>query len=248
MRTAGESLSLAENLQIPFRELANQYGYLKFDDSELSAITRLSQYIRLALDTNAKTVVEFMQRAWRLPTPDLIISVTGGGKQCNMSTHLRKTFQRGLVTAAATTSTERKFHSKDGVFFGTRGIDAWLITGGTNTGVIKEVGQALNNYRYKNRKHALDVPCIGIGSWRHTAGTEQLEQISRFSVNVNLENEISTANFSKPSMIEGAHTVGGPIASFLLRKSLALLFSRISRMNSAFVPTAFISRRRATGI
>lgn len=70
----------------------------------MSTVTRLSQYIRLALETNAKTVVEFMHRGWRLPTPDLIISVTGGGKQCNMSTHLRKTFQRGLVAAAATTS------------------------------------------------------------------------------------------------------------------------------------------------
>ena len=53
-------------------------------------------------------------------------------------------------------------------------IDAWLITAGTNTGVVKEVGEALNNFRYKNEKHALDVPCIGIGSWGYTAGKEQL--------------------------------------------------------------------------
>ncbi len=75
----------------------------------MSSVTRLSQYIRLALGTNAKTIVEFMQRGWRLPTPDLIISVTGGGKQCNMSTHLRKAFQRGLVAAAATTSKTKDF-------------------------------------------------------------------------------------------------------------------------------------------
>ncbi len=92
-------------------EITNQYGYLKFDYNELSSVTRLSQYIRLALGTNAKTVVEFMQRGWRLPTPDLIISVTGGGKQCNMSTHLRKAFQRGLVAAAATTSKSKDFYS-----------------------------------------------------------------------------------------------------------------------------------------
>jgi len=95
-----------------YRELTDQYGYLKFDFNDLGSITRLSQYIRLALGTNAKTVVEFMQRGWRLPTPDLIISVTGGGKQCNMSTHLRKTFQRGLVAAAATTSKNTKFNPK----------------------------------------------------------------------------------------------------------------------------------------
>ena len=53
--------------------------------------------------------------------------------------------------------------------------DAWLITAGTNAGVVKEVGEALSNYRYKNHKQGFDVPCIGIGSWGYTAGNEQLE-------------------------------------------------------------------------
>ncbi|CAF4701984.1 unnamed protein product [Rotaria sp. Silwood1] len=83
--------------------MTTQYGYLKFGDNVSDSNTRLSQYIRLALQTNAKTVVKFMQHGWRLPTPDLIISVTGSGKECNISAHLRKTFQRGLVAAAATT-------------------------------------------------------------------------------------------------------------------------------------------------
>jgi hypothetical protein len=84
--------------------VTKQYGYLKFDENKIDSRTRFSQYIRLALHTNATTVVEFMQYGWRLPTPDVIISVTGGGKQCNMSQHLRKTFQRVLVDAAASTS------------------------------------------------------------------------------------------------------------------------------------------------
>ena len=53
-------------------------------------------------------------------------------------------------------------------------LDAWLITAGTNAGVIKEVGQALNTYRYKTRAHGLEIPCIGIASWRYVAGNEQL--------------------------------------------------------------------------
>jgi hypothetical protein len=84
--------------------LTKQYGYLKFDEDELDSNTPLSQYIRLALQTNPTTVVEFMQYGWCLPTPNLIISVVGGGNLCNMSPHLRKTFQHGLVVAAATTS------------------------------------------------------------------------------------------------------------------------------------------------
>jgi len=40
---------------------------------------------------------------------------------------------------------------------------------------VKEVGEALNNYRYKNRQYGLDVHCIGIASWGYTAGNEQLD-------------------------------------------------------------------------
>ena len=86
------------------RELTTHYGYLKFDDNVLDSTTRLSQYMRLALQTSAETAVEFMRSGWQLPTPDLIISVTGGGRQCKISAHLQKTFQRGLVAAAAATS------------------------------------------------------------------------------------------------------------------------------------------------
>lgn len=41
---------------------------------------------------------------------------------------------------------------------------------------MKEVGQALNKYRYKNGIDGVDIPCIGIASWGYTAGKEQLER------------------------------------------------------------------------
>lgn len=44
--------------------------------------------------------------------------------------------------------------------------------------MIKEVGQALNKYRYKNRKNGLDIPCIGVASWGYTTGKEQLQRSS----------------------------------------------------------------------
>ncbi|CAF4208823.1 unnamed protein product [Rotaria sordida] len=135
--------------------------------------TRLSQYIRLSLNTNAAAVVKFMQKGWLLPKPDLIISVTGGAKNFDMSTRLRKIFQSGLISAAITTN-------------------AWLITAGTDAGVVKEVGEALNKYRYKNRKNDVDVPCIGIGSWGYTTENEQLDcQSTTFSTDANTTKEIS---------------------------------------------------------
>ncbi len=55
-------------------------------------------------------------------------------------------------------------------------LDAWIITAGTNAGVVKEVGEALNKYRYKNQVDGLDIPCIGIASWGYTAGNNQLDR------------------------------------------------------------------------
>ncbi|CAF3607748.1 unnamed protein product [Rotaria sp. Silwood1] len=170
VQTAVETLKICQN--DPPNELTNNYGFIKFDENIVDATTRLSQYIRLSLNTNAATVVKFMQQGWCLPKPDLIISVTGGAKNFDMSTRLRKIFQSGLVSAAITTN-------------------AWLITAGTNTGVVKEVGEALNKYRYKNRKNGVDVPCIGIGSWGYTTGNEQLDcQSTTFSTDASTIKEI----------------------------------------------------------
>ena len=95
--------------------MTKKYGYINFGEDDSDSATRLSQYIRLSIQTNARAVVEFLRCGWRLPTPELIISVTGGGQRCKISTHLQKTFQRGLVVAAATTSAiliffSTKFH------------------------------------------------------------------------------------------------------------------------------------------
>ncbi|CAF0772753.1 unnamed protein product [Adineta ricciae] len=170
-------------------DVTNQFGYIKFGRSDIDSTTRLSQYIRLALQTDATTVVQFMKDAWQLPTPNLIISVTGGGKRCHMPAHLRKTFQRGLVAAAATT-------------------DAWIITAGTNAGVVKGVGEALNNYRYKNRRNGLDVPCIGIGTWKYTAGNDQLVRpVVDSSVNTNTSLLDQPAKFRQHSRLQIESTV-----------------------------------------
>lgn len=155
-----------------FSALTDHYGYLKFDENEVGPGTRLSQFIRLVLQTDATAAVKYLQNGWCLPVPDLIISVTGGGRRCQMSTHFRNTFQRGLVAAAvATNKIDMRVHAICSLHL----QDAWLITAGTNAGVMKEVGQALNNYRYKHLQHGLEIPCIGIASWQYTAGTEQLE-------------------------------------------------------------------------
>jgi hypothetical protein len=86
--------------------------------------------------------------------------------------------------------------SYDIIYFFT---DAWLITAGTNAGVVKEVGEAVTKYRYKSHRQGLDVPCIGICSWQYIAGTEQLEILTTESPMNNDDDINRTPAFLKSS-------------------------------------------------
>ncbi|CAF1400728.1 unnamed protein product [Rotaria sordida] len=114
-----------------------------------------------------------MRNAWKLPTPNLIISVTGGAVFLqNLSPHIYKLFQKDLVSAAIATN-------------------AWIFTGGTYSGVMKEVGNALNIWRYQGTKTAFNIPCIGIVNWHATTGS---------AINhIQLENSYNTRKSTTPS-------------------------------------------------
>ncbi|CAF4837285.1 unnamed protein product, partial [Rotaria socialis] len=112
-------------------------------------------------------IVDFMQTAWKLPMPDLIISVTGGATAFKIrSSILLKLFQQDMVSAAVNTN-------------------AWIFTGGTYSGVMKEVGHALNVCCYQGRKLASTIPCIGIVNWYATTDHRQLENTTHEKSNTN---------------------------------------------------------------
>jgi hypothetical protein len=48
--------------------------------------------------------------------------------------------------------------------------DAWVTTGGTYAGVMKEVGDMFEKWTYKSDKTHARVPVIGISSWYFTTG------------------------------------------------------------------------------
>ena len=87
---------------------------------------------------------------WNLKAPTSLISVTGGAMSLNMSDKQKMIFQRGLIGAASTTN-------------------AWIMTGGTDTGVMKLVGKTV-------QESNLDVPCIGVVPWGVIADREKLTQ------------------------------------------------------------------------
>ncbi|CAF3459163.1 unnamed protein product [Rotaria socialis] len=108
----------------------------------------------------AKHLIELLRDKWELPPPELIISVTGGARSFNLPQQSRTALQKGLVAAAVT-------------------ADAWVFTGGTHAGVMKDVGEAFEKWTYKTTsvdKTHTRVPVIAIASWYYTANYSQLIQ------------------------------------------------------------------------
>jgi transient receptor potential cation channel subfamily M protein 2 len=82
---------------------------------------------------------------WKLPRPGLIISVTGGAKKFKLPSGYTSAIKKGIIKAALST-------------------EAWLVTGGTEEGIMKHMGESASEMEYTldpNRKLIL----LGIANW-----------------------------------------------------------------------------------
>lgn len=107
--------------------------------------TKRVPYVRLSHDTDVQLILKLMLERWDLEIPNLVISVTGGAKSFVLKPRLKEVFRRGLIKAAKSTS-------------------AWIITGGTNTGVMKHVGEAVKEQEMTFGSED-KVNVIGIATW-----------------------------------------------------------------------------------
>ncbi|XP_048857884.1 transient receptor potential cation channel subfamily M member 2 isoform X2 [Brienomyrus brachyistius] len=107
---------------------------------------KVGKYIRVSTDTSSETLYELLTEHWRLRPPNLLISVTGGAKNFYMKTRLKEMFRRGLIKVAQTTG-------------------AWIVTGGTHTGVMKHVGMAMRDYALSSSAFDAQVVAIGVVTW-----------------------------------------------------------------------------------
>ena len=99
----------------------------------------------------------YSKEGFKLSPPKLILSVTGGAQNFTIPLRMKKAFKEGLVKAAATTG-------------------AWIITGGTNTGVMKLVGEAVaEEYpKYSTDSDKEQLVVLGIATWGNIAMNDQL--------------------------------------------------------------------------
>ncbi|XP_036767931.2 transient receptor potential cation channel subfamily M member 2 isoform X2 [Manis pentadactyla] len=107
---------------------------------------KTGKYVRLSQDTPSSVIYRLMTQHWGLDVPSLLISVTGGAKDFIMKPRLRSIFRRGLVKVAQTTG-------------------AWIITGGSHTGVMKQVGEAVRDFSLSSSYNKGEIVTIGIATW-----------------------------------------------------------------------------------
>ena len=122
------------------------FGKLAFADRSSLDV---ANFITISDTTSIEHFTNFTSFYWKLIRPEVIISVTGGARNFELSPRLQRMFDRGLVDAA-------------------RASKAWVITGGTDTGVMKLAANAL-------RSHGVDHPIIGIVPYGCVNNKEVLE-------------------------------------------------------------------------
>jgi len=114
----------------------------------------MTRYCIVGPETQPQKFVEMVMRSpsvWDLEAPRLLLSIVGGAGEMNLDPAVEAHFCEGLVGAAKQTQ-------------------GWVITGGTNSGVMDLVGRAM--HRHDARR---TVPCIGVtpfgalkDAWRST--------------------------------------------------------------------------------
>ncbi|XP_063162905.1 transient receptor potential cation channel subfamily M member 2 [Candoia aspera] len=106
---------------------------------------KVGKYVRVSSSTSPKTLYQLITQYWGLDIPNLLISVTGGAKNFSMKMRLKNIFRQGLVKVVQTTG-------------------AWIITGGSHTGVMKQVGEALQDFNISSTYKG-EIVAIGIAAW-----------------------------------------------------------------------------------
>ncbi|XP_077993759.1 transient receptor potential cation channel subfamily M member 2-like [Glandiceps talaboti] len=156
----------------------NTYGEIEFPGYSVKP----AKYIRLDHMTDPKRIVKLMTNWWQLNAPNLLISVTGGAKDFMLTSKLKAAFRTGLTNVALSTN-------------------AWIITGGTHTGVMKLVGEAVRDYTLGSGSYGRrSIVSIGVVPWGVVHKRENLiNKENRYKVQYQVEDPDSVEASLDPS-------------------------------------------------
>lgn len=128
---------------------ARQAKFLKLETQECESFLELDDVAQSSRVKLLRGLADYMRYSWGLKPPSVILSVTGSATPFTLRPSYQRAFSRSLLHA-------------------TRNTNAWVFTGGTNSGVMKLVADGL-----ANQKRSETV--IGVATWGAIHGRTELE-------------------------------------------------------------------------
>ncbi|CAF0758756.1 unnamed protein product [Brachionus calyciflorus] len=186
----------------------NAFGTIEFQGADMH--TGKAEYIRLSFDTKPQNIIKLIKNYWQLELPKLIISVHGGIANFGLQPKLKQAIQRGLIKVANTSH-------------------IWIITAGTDTGVVKHIGDILRENFPRARNN---VVVFGVAPWGVVNEKESLigheVEVPYFSNNpsINSVNSFNLNNCHSYFLLVDDGTVGKYGCEISFRRRFERFLSR----------------------
>ncbi|XP_010285082.1 PREDICTED: transient receptor potential cation channel subfamily M member 5-like [Phaethon lepturus] len=144
----------------PFkRELPYCIGEIDFT----AAGKKRGKFIKVPCTIHPGIIFEVMLNTWKLPAPNLVVSLVGEEENFQMKPWLRDTLKKGLIKAAQST-------------------DAWIFTSALRAGITRHLVQAVRDHALASTSSKARVIAIGITSLRKIQHREILDNTKNESL------------------------------------------------------------------
>ncbi|NXI51298.1 TRPM5 protein, partial [Chloroceryle aenea] len=103
------------------------------------------KFIKVPSTIHPEVIFEVMLNKWKLPAPNLVVSLVGEEENFQMKPWLRDTLKKGLIKAAQST-------------------DAWIFTSALRVGITRHLVQAVRDHALASTSSTARVIAVGITS------------------------------------------------------------------------------------
>ncbi|NWX14641.1 TRPM5 protein, partial [Aegotheles bennettii] len=141
------------------RELPYCTGEIDFTASG----KKRGKFIRVPCTIHPGIIFEVMLNKWKLPAPNLVVSLVGEEENFQMKPWLRDTLKKGLTKAAQSTG-------------------AWIFTSALRVGITRHLVQAVRDHALASTSSNVRVIAIGITSLRKIQHREILDNTKNESL------------------------------------------------------------------
>ncbi|NXG46592.1 TRPM5 protein, partial [Psilopogon haemacephalus] len=141
------------------RELPYCTGEIDFTASG----KRRGKFIKVPSAVKPEIIFEVMLSKWKLPAPNLVVSLVGEEENFQMKPWLRDTLKKGLIKAAQSTG-------------------AWIFTSALRVGISRHLVQSVRDHALASTSSKARVIAIGITSLRKIQHREILESTKNGSL------------------------------------------------------------------